>query len=56
MASIQPKTCTDGTGEEFVIRPAYQKLGFTEEGGWIRDIKRVPEDYVDTVVMYRFVK
>jgi putative transposase len=34
----------------------YTKLGFIEEGRRARDIKRGPDDYVDTVMMYRFVK
>ena len=34
----------------------YKKLGFIEEGRPTRDIKRGPDDYVDTVMMYRFVK
>ena len=34
----------------------YKKLGFIEEGRRARDIKRGPDDYVDTVMMYRFVK
>jgi len=33
----------------------YKKLGFIEEGRRARDIKRGPEDYVDTVTMCRFV-
>jgi RimJ/RimL family protein N-acetyltransferase len=34
----------------------YKKLGFIEEGRRIRDIQRGADDYVDTVMMYRFVK
>lgn len=34
----------------------YKKLGFIEEGRRARDIKRGPDDYVDTLMMYRFVK
>ncbi len=33
----------------------YTKLGFVEEGRRIKDIKRGPDDYLDTVVMVRFV-
>ena len=33
----------------------YRKLGFIEDGRRIRDIKRGPGDYVDTLSMYRFV-
>lgn len=33
----------------------YRKLGFVEEGRRIKDIKRGPDDYVDTVTMVRFV-
>jgi RimJ/RimL family protein N-acetyltransferase len=32
----------------------YKKLGFIEEGRRARDIKRGPDDYVDTVMMCRF--
>ncbi len=35
--------------------PLYRKLGFVEEGWRIRDVKRGPGDYVDTLSMYRFV-
>ena len=34
----------------------YRKLGFVEEGMRPRDIKRGPGQYVDTVVMGKFVK
>jgi RimJ/RimL family protein N-acetyltransferase len=34
----------------------YQKLGFIEEGRRIKDIKRGLDSYVDTVMMYKFVK
>jgi RimJ/RimL family protein N-acetyltransferase len=34
----------------------YEKLGFAEEGRRRRDIRRGPEDYVDTVMTCRFVK
>lgn len=34
----------------------YRKLGFVEEGRRIKDIKRGPGDYVDTVTMFRFVE
>lgn len=34
----------------------YQKLGFVEEGQRIKDVKCGPDDYVDTVVMVRWVK
>ena len=33
----------------------YKKLGFIEEGRRIRDIKR-GDEYVDTIMMYKFVK
>ena len=34
----------------------YKKLGFVEEGRRIKDIKRGADHYVDTVMMYQFVK
>lgn len=33
----------------------YKKLGFVEEGRRVRDIKR-GDEYVDTIMMYKFVK
>lgn len=34
----------------------YKKLGFVEEGRKVKDIKRGTDDYVDTIIMCRFVK
>lgn len=34
----------------------YRNLRFVEEGRRIKDIKRGPDDYVDTITMYQFVK
>ncbi len=34
----------------------YRKLGFIEEGRQPREIKLGPEKYVDSILMYRFVK
>ena len=33
----------------------YEKLGFTEEGRRIKEVKRGPDDYVDMVTMCKFV-
>jgi len=49
------KVCLDVFAiNERAIR-LYKKLGFTEEGRRSRDIKRGPDDYVDTVMMCKFV-
>ena len=34
----------------------YKKLGFVEEGRKIREIKIGPNRYVDSVLMYKFIK
>jgi RimJ/RimL family protein N-acetyltransferase len=34
----------------------YKKLGFIEEGRRIRELKISPGEYVDDIIMYRFVK
>jgi len=34
----------------------YEKIGFVEEGRKVREIKRSPNDYVDIILMYKFVK
>ena len=49
------KVCLDVVVSNDAAIRLYQKLGFVEEGRRQRDIKRGPEDYVDTVTMYRFV-
>jgi RimJ/RimL family protein N-acetyltransferase len=33
----------------------YRKLGFAEEGRQPREVKFGPDDYVDLLLMYRFV-
>jgi len=50
------KLCLDVFAENLRAIGLYQKLGFVEEGRRIKDIKRGVDDYVDTVMMYKFVK
>ena len=50
------KVCLDVFATNGPAIGLYTKLGFIEEGRRIRDIKRSAGDYVDTVMMYRFVK
>jgi RimJ/RimL family protein N-acetyltransferase len=37
-------------------RGLYRKLGFVEEGRKVKEIKLAPGEYVDEILMYRFVK
>ena len=50
------KVCLDvfATNERAIA--LYVKFGFLEEGRKSRDIKRGSDEYVDTIMMYRFVK
>ena len=50
------KVCLDVFAINTPAIRLYTKLGFIEEGRRINDIKRGPGDYVDTVMMYKFVK
>jgi RimJ/RimL family protein N-acetyltransferase len=50
------KVCLDVFATNATAIGLYQKLGFIEEGRRINDIKRGADDYVDTVMMYKFVK
>ena len=50
------KVCLDVFATNAGAIQLYRKLGFVEEGRRIKDIKRGPGDYVDTLVMGRFVK
>ena len=34
----------------------YKKLGFVEEGRKVKEIKIAPDDYIDSILMYKFVK
>jgi RimJ/RimL family protein N-acetyltransferase len=54
-SSVIEKVCLDVFATNSPAIGLYKKLGFIEEGRRIKDIKRRPEDYVDTVTMYRFV-
>jgi RimJ/RimL family protein N-acetyltransferase len=49
------KVCLDVFATNDAAIRLYKRLGFEEEGRRCKDIKRGPEDYVDTVMMYRFV-
>ncbi len=50
------KVCLDVFASNETAMRLYRKLGFEEEGRRIRDIRRGIDDYVDTLVMSRFVK
>ena len=50
------KVCLDVFAINDPAIQLYKKLGFTEEGRRLRDIRRGPDDYVDTVMMYKLVK
>jgi RimJ/RimL family protein N-acetyltransferase len=50
------KVCLDVFATNATAIGLYRKLGFTEEGRRIKDIKRGSDDYVDTVMMYKFVQ
>ena len=50
------KVCLDVFATNTTAIGLYRKLGFIEEGRRIKDIKRGADDYVDTVMMYKFVK
>ncbi len=50
------KVCLDVFATNETAIRLYRKLGFVEEGRRIKDIKRGPDDYVDTVTMHMFVK
>ena len=49
------KVCLDVFATNNAAIRLYKRLGFDEEGRRARDIKRGPDDYVDTVTMCRFV-
>jgi RimJ/RimL family protein N-acetyltransferase len=34
----------------------YKKLGFVEEGRKVKEIKIAPDNYVDSILMYKFIK
>ena len=50
------KVCLDVFATNTRAIRLYRKLGFVEEGRRIKDIKRGPNDYVDTLMMGRFVQ
>lgn len=50
------KVCLDTFASNLRAIGLYRKLGFTEEGRRIKDIKRGSDEYIDTISMYRFVK
>lgn len=50
------KVCLDVFATNDVAIRLYKRLGFVEEGRRITDIKRGPDDYVDTVTMFKCVK
>ena len=50
------KVCLDAFASNLRAIGLYRKLGFTEEGRRIKDIKRGSDEYIDTISMYRFVK
>lgn len=49
------KVCLDVFAHNEVAINLYRKLGFVEEGRRVMDIRRGDDDYVDTVMMSRFV-
>ena len=55
-SSFIEKVCLEVFATNSAAIGLYKKLGFIEEGRRVKDIKRGPDDYVDTVMMYRFVK
>ncbi len=50
------KVCLDVFATNLNAIRLYEKLGFAEEGRRVGDIKRGPDDYVDTVMMYQWVR
>lgn len=50
------KVCLDVFATNATAIGLYRKFGFIEEGRRIKDIKRGSDDYVDTVMMYKFVQ
>jgi RimJ/RimL family protein N-acetyltransferase len=49
------KVCLDVFATNSAAIRVCEKLGFTEEGRRIKEVKRGPDDYVDMVTMYIFV-
>jgi RimJ/RimL family protein N-acetyltransferase len=49
------KVCLDVFATNDTAIRLYRKLGFDEEGRRIKDVKRGPDHYVDTVTMCQFV-
>jgi RimJ/RimL family protein N-acetyltransferase len=49
------KVCVDVFATNSAATRVYERLGFTEEGRRIKEVKRGPDDYVDMVTMYMFV-
>jgi RimJ/RimL family protein N-acetyltransferase len=56
LSSFIEKVCLEVCATNSAAIGLYEKLGFIEEGRRGKDIKRGPDDYVDTVMMHRFVK
>lgn len=50
------KVCLEVFATNELAIGLYKKLGFVEEGRKVKDIKRGTNDYVDTIMMSRFVK